>query len=151
MGAQLYIFKFNYLKKTMKIYVAGTLRGEVNRKELEEVNKVCEEFGETYLPHRDMGLFEEGMDPNPIFEENKNRVDWCDVLVAVVDWKGISSGTAWELGYGYAKKKPVIALVEDKKTIRNDYRICVMCNNKKVVFVENLEELKEKLANLKSE
>ncbi|MBS3151211.1 nucleoside 2-deoxyribosyltransferase [Candidatus Woesearchaeota archaeon] len=116
----------------MKIYVAGNLREEENRDKLEDVNKICEEFGETYLPHRDMGIFEDGMDP-----------------VAVLDWKGISSGTAWELGYAYAKNVKVIALVEDKKTIHKDYRICVMCNNKDVIFVENLKELKKELERFK--
>lgn len=129
----------------MKIYVAGNLREKENRDKLEKVNKICEEFGETYLPHRDKGIFEKGMDSEPIFKENRDRIDWCDVIVAVLDWEGISSGTAWELGYGYAKKVPIIALVEDKKTINKDYRICVMCHNKDVVMVENLDELKEKL------
>ena len=78
----------------MKIYVAGNLREKENRDKLEEVNKVCEEFGETYLPHRDMGVFEDGMNPGPIFKENRDKIDWCDVLIAVLDWKGISSGTA---------------------------------------------------------
>ncbi len=134
----------------MKIYVAGNLREKKNRDKLEDVNKVCEEFGETYLPHRDKGIFEEGMNPEPIFKENRDRIDWCDVIVAVLDWERISSGTAWELGYGYAKKVPIIALVEDKKTINKDYRICVMCHNKDVIMVENLKELRKELSNLKS-
>ena len=134
----------------MKIYIAGCLREEKDRAKLEEVEKVCRKLGETYLPHRDIGIFEDGMDPEPIFKENRDRIDWCDVIVAILDWKGISSGTAWELGYAYAKNVPVIALVEDKKTIHKDYRICVMCNNKDMIFVENLKELGGELANLKS-
>ena len=133
----------------MKIYVAGNLREMPNRKHLEAVEKVCKAFGETYLPHRDSGLFKEGMNPEPIFKENMKRVDWCDVIVAVLDWKGISSGTAWELGYGYAKKKPVIGFVEDKSSIMKDYRICVMCFNKKVKLVENFDELRKELEKLK--
>ena len=133
----------------MKIYVAGCLREEKDRAKLEEVEKTCRKSGETYLPHRDIGVFEEGMDPEPIFKENKDRIDWCDVIVAVLDWKGISSGTAWELGYAYAKNVKVIALVEDKKTIHKDYRICVMCNNKDVIFVENLKELRKELVRFK--
>ena len=132
----------------MKIYIAGGLREKKDRDKLEEVNKLCEEFGETYLPHRDMGLFEEGIDPKPIFKLNKDKVDWCDVIIAVLDWKGISSGTAWELGYGFAKGKLMIGLVEDKKSVNEEFRICVMCHNS-VEFVESLDELKGKLINLK--
>ncbi|MBI2105473.1 nucleoside 2-deoxyribosyltransferase [Candidatus Woesearchaeota archaeon] len=134
----------------MKIYVAGCLREEKDRNQLEEVEKVCRKFGETYLPHRDKGLFVEGMDPEPIFKENSDRIDWCDVIVAVLDWRGISSGTAWELGYAYAKKIPIIALVEDKKTIHKDYRICVMCYNKDLILVESFKELRKEISNLKS-
>ncbi len=134
----------------MNIYVAGCLREKKDRDKLEEVDKVCRKFGKTYLPHRDMGVFEDGMNSEPIFSENRDRIDWCDVIVAILDWKGISSGTAWELGYGYAKKIPIIALVEDKKTINKDYRICVMCHNKDTIVVENLKELEKELANLKS-
>ncbi len=133
----------------MKIYVAGNLREKKDRNKLEEVEKICKKFGETYLPHRDAGIFEEGMDPKNIFKENRYRVDWCDVIVALFDWKGISSGTAWEIGYAYAKNVPVIALVEDKKSVNKDFRICVMCHNS-VEMVESLEELKKKLSNLKA-
>jgi len=132
----------------MKIYVAGNLREKKDRDRLEEVEKICKKFGETYLPHRDAGIFEEGMNPEPIFKENRDRIDWCNVIVAVFDWNGISSGTAWELGYAHAKKIPIIALVEDKETVNKDYRICVMCHNS-VEMVEGLEELKEKLESFK--
>ena len=88
------------------------------------------------------------MNPEPIFKENRDRIDWCNVIVAVFDWNGISSGTAWELGYAHAKKIPIIALVEDKETVNKDYRICVMCHNS-VEMVEGLEELKEKLESFK--
>ena len=132
----------------MKIYVAGNLREKKDRDKLEEVEKICKKFGETYLPHRDAGIFEEGMDPKKIFKENMKRVDWCDVIVVLFNWKGISSGTAWEIGYGYAKNIPIIALVEDKKSANKDFRICVMCHNS-VEMVEGLEELKEKLESFK--
>ena len=71
----------------MNIYVAGCLREKKDRDKLEEVEKVCRKFGETYLTHRDKGLFKEGMEPEPIFKENRNRVDWCDIIIAVLDWK----------------------------------------------------------------
>ena len=132
----------------MKIYVAGNLREKENRDRLEEVERLCKEFGETYLPHRDAGLFEEGGDSKKIFKMNKDKVDWCDLIVAVWDWKGISAGTAWEIGYAFAKKIPVIALIEDKKSINENFRICVMCHNS-VEFVEGFGELKSKLTNLK--
>lgn len=128
----------------MKIYVAGKLWDKEDRIKVEEIDKFLQDLGhETFLPHRDAGVFEEGMDPEPIFTKDRDMVDWCDLMVAFLDWQGISSGTAWELGYAYAKGKRVIGVVEDKESLDKKFRICVMCFNKDVELVENLEELKK--------
>lgn len=128
-----------------KVYVAGLLWEEANRTKLEEIDQLCTSLGmKTYLPHRDGGIFREGMNSVPIFEKDRDMIDWCDVVVAVLDWKGIGSGTAWELGYAHAKKKPVIGLVEDKKSINKEFRTCVMCFNS-VTLVEDIEEVKRLL------
>lgn len=43
-----------------KIYIAGPLCTEENRAFLEELDKICKEMGfETFLPHRDAGLFKD--------------------------------------------------------------------------------------------
>ena len=134
----------------MKIYIAGNLREKPNRELLERVDEVCKKLKfQTYLPHKDKGLFEDGMNAEEFFKKNKEMLEWCDFIVAVLDWRGISSGTAWELGYGYAKKKPCIALVEDKKSLRKEFRICVMCFNPHVELVEDLDELEEMLKKVK--
>ena len=131
----------------MKVYIAGPLFHKKAKKILEKIDKLCKELGfETFLPHRDAGLYTEG-DPKPFFVKDRDMADWCDIMVAYLDWKGISSGTAWEMGYAYARKKPIIALVEDKENITKSDRLCVMCFNSADI-VENLEELKEKLKGL---
>lgn len=128
-----------------KVYIAGLLWEEQDRKKLEEIDRLCKSLGlKTYLPHRDGGIFKEGMDPIPIFTKDRDMIDWCDVVVAVLDWKGIGSGTAWELGYAHARKKPVIGLVEDRKSINKEFRTCVMCFNS-VTLADSLEEVKELL------
>lgn len=135
----------------MKIYIAGNLREKPNRELLEAVDRVCKKLKcQTYLPHKDKGLFEDGMDAEEFFKKNMEMLEWCNLIVAVLDWRGISSGTAWELGYGHAKKKPVIALVDDKKTIKEEFRICVMCFNPHVELVESFDELGEKLKKVKN-
>ena len=130
----------------MKIYVAGKLWDKEDRAKVGEIDEFLKKLGhETFLPHRDAGLFEEGMDPEPIFKKDRDMVDWCDLMVAFLDWQGISSGTAWELGYAHAKNKKVIGLVEDKKSLDKKFRICVMCFNKDVKLVESLEEVKKEI------
>ena len=128
----------------MKVYIAGPLFKEDSKKVLEKIDKLCKELKiETYLPHRDIGIYEKG-DTIPFFKKDRDMIDWCDFMIAYLDWKGISSGTAWEIGYAHAKKVPVIALVEDVKTAGKWDRLCIMTFNS-VDMVENFEDLKKKI------
>ena len=42
-------------------------------------------------------------------------IDVCDVVVALLDGTQVDDGTAWEIGYAFAKGKPVVG-------IRTDFR-----------------------------
>ena len=133
-----------------KVYIAGKLWDIKDRSKVEEIDKICKELGmETFLPHRDAGIYDEGMDPLPIFKKDRDMIDWCDFMVALLDWQGISSGTAWELGYAHAKNKPIIGIVEDKKSLNKKYRICVMCFNS--VKIIEMNDLKRELKCLSQE
>ncbi|MBI4159198.1 nucleoside 2-deoxyribosyltransferase [Candidatus Woesearchaeota archaeon] len=128
-----------------KVYIAGKLWDIKDRVKVEEIDKICKALGmETFLPHRDAGIYEEGIDPLPIFKKDRDMIDWCDFMIALLDWQGISSGTAWELGYAHAKNKPIIGIVEDKENLNKKYRICVMCFNDSVKLIE-MNELKKEL------
>jgi len=141
-GSDTKSFKFNQILKSMKAYIAGPLFMKDSRKVLEKIDKICKELKiKTYLPHRDMGIYKKG-DTIPFFRMNRDMIDECNFMIAYLDWKGISSGTAWEIGYAYAKKIPVIGLVEDIKTAKDYDRLCIM-NFNSVDLVESLEELKK--------
>ena len=58
-----------------------------------------------------------GDTPREIFEGCRNHPDECETLVAVLDGPQVDDGTAWEIGYWYAKKGPERIL-----GIRTDYR-----------------------------
>jgi|TARA_B100001971_G_C18249066_1_gene576678 nucleoside 2-deoxyribosyltransferase len=131
----------------MKVYIAGPLFKEDARDVLEKIDSICKELKiDTFLPHRDAGLYEKG-DSIEFFNKNKDALDECKIIIAYLDWKGISSGTAWELGYAYAKNIPIIALADDVETVDDFYRICVMCFNS-VKIVGSLEELKKELTKI---
>ena len=131
----------------MKAYIAGPLFKKDSRKVLEKIENLCKELKlDTYLPHRDMGIYKKG-DTIPFFKKNRDMIDKCNFMIAYLDWKGISSGTAWEIGYAYAKKIPVIGLVEDIKTAKEYDRLCIM-NFNSVNLVENFKDLKKKIKNL---
>ena len=143
-GSDTKSFKFNQILKSMKAYIAGPLFMKDSRKVLEKIDKICKELKiKTYLPHRDMGMYKKG-DTIPFFRMNRDMIDECNFMIAYLDWKGISSGTAWEIGYAHARKVPVIGFVEDIKTAKEWDRLCIMTFNS-VDLVENFNDLKEKI------
>lgn len=128
----------------MKVYIAGQLWEENQRKKLEEIDKICKELGfETFLPHRDVGVYNKG-NSKPFFIKDSKVIDECGLMIAWLDWKGIGSGTAWEIGYAYAKNIPVIGIIEDRESISEFDRVCVMVLNS-AHLVDNLDELKKEL------
>lgn len=48
-----------------------------------------------------------------IYHINKDALDQCDLVMAVLDGADIDSGVAWEVGYACAKGIPVIGLRTD--------------------------------------
>ena len=50
-----------------------------------------------------------------IMDRDRAAIDDCDVVVALLDGAQVDDGTAWEIGYAYAKGKPVVG-------IRTDFR-----------------------------
>lgn len=53
--------------------------------------------------------------PLRIMERDRNAIDVCDAVVALLDGPQVDDGTAWEIGYAFAKDIPVIG-------IRTDFR-----------------------------
>lgn len=132
----------------MKAYIAGPLLTPENQKLLEQIDKICGEFNiKTFLPHKDVGVYQTGQDPKKFFNADKIPLDKSSMVIAVLDWKGIGSGTAWEIGYAYAKGIPIIGIVEDIKSLNRQERMCVMCYNS-VILVDSLEKLKQEIKKL---
>jgi nucleoside 2-deoxyribosyltransferase len=100
----------------MRIYLAADLFTPFDRNRNLEVADRLKAAGHTvFLPQ--LLRTDDGQRPvaADIFKGCVEGVDECDVVVGLVDGSDVDSGTAWELGYSYAKDKPVIAL-------RTDYR-----------------------------
>jgi nucleoside 2-deoxyribosyltransferase len=55
---------------------------------------------------------------NPaIGRKNENLINECDIIFAVLDGTDVDSGTAAEIGYGFARGKPILGY-------RGDFRLC---------------------------
>jgi len=135
----------------MKIYIAGKIGNEEEKAFLEEVTALCEKLGfETFLPHRDVGLCQGIEDVGRIFEGDIiNGFQGVDLVVAVLDGLHVGAGTAWELGYAYAKGVNAIGIKRDEPVSEAiDYLSAILLGSMEVVG--SMEKLKEKLVSLKS-
>jgi nucleoside 2-deoxyribosyltransferase len=133
----------------MKVYIAGKLTNENERKKLEELTKIIEELGfETFLPHRDIGICKGIDDIERIFKGDviegfKN----CGLVIVSLDGLHIGAGTAWELGYAYAKGIPILGLKTDE-SIEDalEYLSAILIYSIKIV--KSIKELEEELKKL---
>ena len=130
----------------MKIYIAGKIRSESEREFLEEVEKLCSSLGfETFLPHRNVGLVGGLEDVERIFEGDiKNGFRDVELVVAVLDGLHVGAGTAWELGYAYAKGIPAIGIKTDESVEDAlEYLSAILIGSMEIVTT--LKELEERL------
>ena len=114
---------------TKKIYIAGPLFNTHEKGYLEKIAIELEsnEF-ECFLPHRDQkDVTEEELKQlnmsnatkEKIFNNDLNALKTSDLTVALLTGQDIDSGTAAEIGFSYANKKPIIALTASERRFRN--------------------------------
>ncbi len=68
-----------------------------------------------------------------IYEKNKKALSGVDMVVAVIDGADADSGTAWEMGYAAAQKKPVVALRTDFRKVGKDEHVNLMLEQSSTV------------------
>ncbi|MBS3089919.1 nucleoside 2-deoxyribosyltransferase [Candidatus Pacearchaeota archaeon] len=130
----------------MKVYIAGKIWTESEREELEAIDKMCKELGfETFLPHRDVGLAEKIKDAERVFKGDITE-GFNDVVLVIASLEGlhVGAGTAWELGYAYAKDIPAIGIKSDESPEEGfEYLSSILIAS--MPIVTSLEELREKI------
>jgi nucleoside 2-deoxyribosyltransferase len=108
------------MKKTKRVYIAGPLFSEHERRFLEEIaNKVAITLGldvqeDIFLPHRDAGdIGVHGEGRPEIFSSDLKFLDDATVVLALLDGSDVDSGTAVELGYAFAHNKEIFGILTD--------------------------------------
>lgn len=130
----------------MKVYIAGKLGSQSEKEFLEKIAKVCEDLGfEIFLPHRDVGLAETIDDVEKIFKGDiEEGFKDINLVVASLEGLHVGAGTAWELGYAYAKNIPCIGIKTDESVEEGlEYLSAILIAS--MDFVKSLEDLKNKL------
>jgi Nucleoside 2-deoxyribosyltransferase len=104
----------------MRIYFAASLFTQVERK----WNRMLADALQELQPDLDIvmpqdfkpsGKYNDSRHYGTLFKMCVNGIDTSDAVLAVLDGAEVDSGVAWEMGYAYAKAKPVIG-------IRTDFR-----------------------------
>ena len=129
----------------MKAYIAGPLCLEKERLELEKIDVLCKRLGlKTFLPHRDCGLWKEGKDIIEIAKGDIEGFKKCDLVIANLNGFNMGAGTAWEMGYAFAKNIPIIAIKTDRKKEKSIEEIsAIIYGSTKIV--DSLNELEKEL------
>jgi nucleoside 2-deoxyribosyltransferase len=134
-----------------RAYVAGPLFDEGERWFIEQVERLVAEAGfVTFLPHRDNPPKDEH-NVRAIFENDKRGIDECDVVVANLNGITTDDGTAWELGYAYAKGKYIVGLHTDWRMRFQHEVVNLMIECSVDRMVRSLDELRDALAEWKAE
>ncbi len=124
----------------MLAYIAGPLFNEKEREFLEEINSVCRAFGmSTYLPYQGGGLLTQDNN-DEVFLTDIRALNKADIVVANLNGVDVDSGSAFELGYAFAKEKKLFGLHTDLRTFSSTSEVNLMML-KSCVICHSLQEL----------
>ena len=142
--------KFGKSEKSKKIkaYVAGPLCSENERKFMEKLDKLCKKLKlKTFLPHRDAGLWKEGISVEEIAKKDLKGFKKCDFMIANLNGFSVGAGTAFEMGIAYEKKLPIIAIKTDRPASQSTEEISAIIAGL-VKITNSFEELEKEIKNL---
>ena len=132
--------------RTLRVYVAGPLFDEGERWWIETVERTVVDSGYvTFLPHRDNPPKDQ-FNVRDIFLNDKRGIDECDLVVANLNGITTDDGTAWELGYAFAKGKYIIGLHTDWRRRFEHEVVNLMLECSLDRLVHSLDDLQVELA-----
>ena len=112
-----------------RVYLAAPLFSEAERRFNASVAGLLRNnFFEVHLPQElgDDSSSRGESEQERLFLSNKKALDESDLLVAIIDGPDADSGTAWEMGYAFARGKPVIALRTDFRRVGEHEQVNLM-------------------------
>ncbi len=127
----------------MLAYIAGPLFNEGERWFDEQICALAEAAGfETFLPHRDQPPDSGGaFDPEAIFHWDVRNLEQAGLVVANLNGVTSDDGTAWELGYAYARGKHLVGVYTDMRLTFEDQVVNLMLQYSLNHLSRSLEEL----------
>lgn len=139
----------------LRIFIAGPLFSQAEREFNLKVEEHLRKHGyETFLPQRDVGkldelLAKEGREAyRTIFKRDLEGLEKADVVVAILDGPDVDSGTAFEIGYAFARGKPVVGLKTDMRWFAREEELNNMIAQGIKALARDLDELVLRLEGL---
>ncbi len=134
------------MSSVKQIYLAGPLFSQAERDFNRNLRDRLVEMGfGVFLPQEDgEDNIETRMHERQmcIFENDVRGIDEADMVLAVLDGgSDVDSGTAWEMGYAYAKGKKVLGLKTDFRTFGEEGIINLMMEMSVEVLARDVEEI----------
>lgn len=123
-----------------QIYLAGPLFSQAERDfNIMLRDRLVEKGFDVFLPQEDGNdTHSNRMEDRQriTFENDVRGIDGSDLVLAVLDGgSDVDSGTAWEMGYAYAKGMPVLGLKTDFRTLGDEGIVNLMMG----ISVDSLE------------
>jgi nucleoside 2-deoxyribosyltransferase len=137
-----------------EIYLAGPLFSEAEKNFNEQLTEKIESAGyDVFLPQRDSTdtkNMRKEQDAAELFRRNSEAIDRADLVIAILDGgSDVDSGTAWEIGYAYAKNIPVMGMRTDFRTLGIEGTVNLMIEKTLIKLVYSTDKLLTELENMK--
>jgi len=119
-----------------RVYIAAPLFSEAERAYNLSIEELLRKnFFEVYLPQQagDDSDIRNKEEKDRIFSKNLKALESADIIVANIDGADADSGTAWEMGYAYARGKQIIALRTDFRRSGSHERVNLMLEDSATV------------------
>jgi nucleoside 2-deoxyribosyltransferase/predicted secreted protein len=119
-----------------RIYLAAPLFSEAERTYNAALTALLEKnLFEVYLPQEagDDSDMREESEQHRLFQKNLQALNGSDIVVAIIDGADADSGTAWEMGYAFARGKPVYALRTDFRRVGHHEQVNLMLEQSAMV------------------
>ena len=112
-----------------RVYLAAPLFSQAERAYNATLTTLLEKnLFDVYLPQEagDDSDTRDESEQHRLFQKNLAVLERSDIVVAIIEGADADSGTAWEMGYAYARGIPVIALRTDFRRVGQNEHVNLM-------------------------
>jgi nucleoside 2-deoxyribosyltransferase len=136
--------------RPVRVYVAGPLFTDAEREFNARLAARLEGAGcQVFLPQRDAPQNHGGQGyAARTFAADLEGLDRAEVVLAVCDGTQVDDGTAWEIGYAFARGVPVVGLRTDRRIFGPGEQVNLMIQESLTAMVHSVDEALAKLGDL---